>query len=111
MKIEMSSTGPLKLVLISTPIGYLGSGRGGGVELTIISLIKGLISLGHKIILVAPKGSKIPFESNGKLLGPKNVWLKLMKVVEVWVETHLQRRITSLQMIREIIISNDLNTK
>jgi len=53
----------LKLILVSTPIGYLGSGRGGGVELTIISLIKGLISLGHKIILVAPKGSKVPFES------------------------------------------------
>jgi len=50
----------LKLVFVSTPIGYLGSGRGGGVELTIISLIKGLISLGHKIILIAPKGSKIP---------------------------------------------------
>ena len=53
----------LKLILVSTPIGYLGSGRGGGVEITITSLIKGLISLGHKIILVAPKGSKIPFES------------------------------------------------
>ena len=53
----------LKIILVSTPIGYLGSGRGGGVELTIISLIKGLISLGHKIILVAPKGSKVPFES------------------------------------------------
>ncbi len=53
----------LKLILVSTPIGYLGSGRGGGVELTIISLIKGLILLGHKIILVAPEGSKVPFES------------------------------------------------
>ena len=53
----------LKLILVSTPIGYLGSGKGGGVELTIFSLIKGLISLGHKIILIAPKGSKLPFES------------------------------------------------
>ncbi|MBW3042415.1 glycosyltransferase [Prochlorococcus marinus] len=53
----------LKLILVSTPIGFLGSGKGGGVELTIISLMKGLISLGHKIILVAPKGSKVPFES------------------------------------------------
>tara|TARA_B100000965_G_C19575518_1_gene751150 strand:+ start:285 stop:1394 length:1110 start_codon:yes stop_codon:yes gene_type:complete len=53
----------LKLILVSTPIGYLGSGKGGGVELTIISLIKGLILLGHKIILVAPKGSMLPFES------------------------------------------------
>jgi len=53
----------LKLILVSTPIGYLGSGKGGGVELTIVSLIKGLISLGHKIILIAPEGSKLPFES------------------------------------------------
>lgn len=52
---------------------------------------------------------KIPFDSNGKLLGPKNVWLKLLKIVEAWIETHLQRRITSLQMMREVIISNDLN--
>ena len=54
---------------------------------------------------------KVPFHSNGKLLGPKNVWLKLLNIVEVWVETHLQRRITSLQMMREVMISNDLNTK
>ena len=53
----------LKLILVSTPIGYLGSGRGRGVEITIISLIKGLILLGHKIILLAPKGSKVPFAS------------------------------------------------
>ena len=54
---------------------------------------------------------KIPFHSNGKLLGPKNVWLKLLKIVETWIETHLQKRITSLQMMREVIISNDLNKK
>jgi len=53
----------LKLILVSTPIGFLGSGKGGGVELTIISLIKGLITLGHEIILIAPKGSQLPFES------------------------------------------------
>tara|TARA_B100000579_G_scaffold385121_1_gene356010 strand:- start:157 stop:957 length:801 start_codon:yes stop_codon:yes gene_type:complete len=54
---------------------------------------------------------KLPFHSNGKLLGPKNVWLKLLKIVETWIETHLQRRIKSLEMMREVIISNDLNTK
>ena len=54
---------------------------------------------------------KLPFHSNGKLLGPKNVWLKLLKIIEAWIETHLQRKITSLQMMREVIISNDLNTK
>jgi len=60
----------LKLILVSTPIGYLGSGRGGGVELTITSLIKGLILLGHKIILVAPKGSKVEIWGN-ELYGPR----------------------------------------
>ncbi len=54
---------------------------------------------------------KLPFHSNGKLLGPKNVWLKLLKIVEAWIETHLQKRITSLQMMREVIISNNLNAK
>ena len=54
---------------------------------------------------------KVPFHSNGKLLGPKNVWLKLLRIVETWIETHLQKKITSLQMMREVIISNDLHTK
>ncbi len=55
----------LNLVLVSTPIGYLGSGRGGGVELTMRSLIKGLLSLGHNIILLAPDGSQLPADCAG----------------------------------------------
>ncbi len=51
---------PLELVLISTPIGFLGSGKGGGVELTISSLVKGLLALNHKVTLVAPEGSFLP---------------------------------------------------
>ena len=50
----------LKLVLVSTPVGFLGSGRGGGVELTIVSLMKGLLDLGHEVILVAPDCSVLP---------------------------------------------------
>ncbi len=50
----------LRLVLVSTPIGYVGSGKGGGVELTISSLIKGLLELGHEVVLVAPEGSVLP---------------------------------------------------
>ena len=44
----MSNT-PLHLVLVSTPIGHLGSGRGGGVELTLTSLLRGLAARGHRI--------------------------------------------------------------
>jgi len=49
----------MRIVLISTPIGSLGSGKGGGVELTLNSLVSGLISLGHSVEVVAPKNSKL----------------------------------------------------
>ena len=55
----------MRIVLISTPIGFLGSGKGGGVELTINSLVSGLISLGHSVEVIAPKNSKL-HESNVK---------------------------------------------
>ena len=55
----------MRIVLISTPIGFLGSGKGGGVELTINSLVSGLISLGHSVEVIAPKKSKL-HESNLK---------------------------------------------
>ncbi len=56
---------PLNLVLISTPIGALGSGRGGGVELTLRSLVQGLAMRGHQLTLVAPRGSERPEGCDG----------------------------------------------
>ena len=55
---------PMHLVLVSTPIGHLGSGRGGGVELTLASLVRGLLGRGHRLTLVAPEGSVPPAESS-----------------------------------------------
>ena len=49
----------MHIVLISTPIGFLGSGKGGGVELTLNSLVAGLILKGHKVDVVAPNNSKL----------------------------------------------------
>ena len=54
------SPAPLDLVLVSTPIGALGSGRGGGVELTLTSLLRGLVQRGHRLRLVAAEGSQLP---------------------------------------------------
>ncbi|MEC8442377.1 MAG: glycosyltransferase [Cyanobacteriota bacterium] len=51
---------PLDLVLLSTPIGGLGTGRGGGVELTLTSLLRGLVERGHRLRLVAAMGSVLP---------------------------------------------------
>ena len=55
----------MHIVLISTPIGFLGSGKGGGVELTLNSLVSGLLSLGHTVEVIAPKNSKLN-DSNKK---------------------------------------------
>jgi UDP-glucose:tetrahydrobiopterin glucosyltransferase len=47
----------LRVVIVSTPVGPLGSGVGGGVELTLHSLVYGLSGLGHSVEVVAPAGS------------------------------------------------------
>ena len=49
----------MHIVLISTPIGFLSSGKGGGVELTLNSLVTGLIAKGHSVDVVAPENSKL----------------------------------------------------
>ena len=54
---------PLTLVLVSTPVGQLGSGRGGGVELTLASLVQGLVQRGIHLHLVAPDGSCSPVQN------------------------------------------------
>lgn len=47
----------LKILLISTPVGPLGSGIGGGVELTIKNLTIEMKKRGHQITVVAPENS------------------------------------------------------
>tara|TARA_Y100001933_G_scaffold197195_1_gene197809 strand:- start:179 stop:1255 length:1077 start_codon:yes stop_codon:yes gene_type:complete len=49
----------MRLTIISTPIGFLGSGKGGGVELTLNSLVNGLLKQNHFINVVAPINSQL----------------------------------------------------
>jgi UDP-glucose:tetrahydrobiopterin glucosyltransferase len=49
----------LKILILSTSVGALGSGLGGGVELTIANLTRELQSRGHTIDIIAPMGSKL----------------------------------------------------
>ena len=46
-----------KLLFMSTPIGSLGSGLGGGVELTLSNLATEMLRRGHQLEIVAPQGS------------------------------------------------------
>jgi UDP-glucose:tetrahydrobiopterin glucosyltransferase len=47
----------LKILFLSTPVGSLGSGQGGGVELTVQNLAQELVKRGHQLEVVAPQGS------------------------------------------------------
>ncbi|WP_013324378.1 glycosyltransferase family 4 protein [Gloeothece verrucosa] len=49
-----------KLLFLSTPVGFLGSGIGGGVELSLYNVAKILLSRGHQIQVVAPASSVLP---------------------------------------------------
>jgi UDP-glucose:tetrahydrobiopterin glucosyltransferase len=51
---------PLRLLVVSTAVGNLGSGRGGGVELTMNGLVAGLIARGHRLTVLAGEGSRLP---------------------------------------------------
>jgi UDP-glucose:tetrahydrobiopterin glucosyltransferase len=50
---------PLKLLFLSTAVGPLGSGLGGGVELTLRNIAKALSQRGYTVDIVAPKGSAL----------------------------------------------------
>ncbi len=47
----------LRLLLVSSPLGALGSGSGGGVELTLRNIATELVRRGHSITIVATQGS------------------------------------------------------
>lgn len=50
----------MRLLVVSTPLGSLGSGRGGGVERTLASLVRGLLDRGHSLTVLAGSGSRLP---------------------------------------------------
>jgi len=45
---------------------------------------------------------ELPIKSNGELLGPKKVWLKLLFIIETWIAAQLEKDLSSLKMLREI---------
>ncbi|MFM8605374.1 MAG: glycosyltransferase [Cyanobium sp.] len=50
----------MRLLVVSTPVGTLGSGRGGGVEHTAAMIIAGLLGRGHGVTVLAAEGSQLP---------------------------------------------------
>ena len=58
----------MKLLVVASPLGPLGSGRGGGVELTLASLVAGLLQRGHQLTVLAADGSQLPADCAGATL-------------------------------------------
>ncbi len=50
----------MKLLVVATALGPLGSGRGGGVELTLAGVVAGLLQRGHQLTVLAAEGSQLP---------------------------------------------------
>lgn len=50
----------LRLLFLSTPVAPLGTGLGGGVELTLYNLAMEMTRRGHRVQIVAPQGSHLP---------------------------------------------------
>ena len=84
----------LKLLLLSTPVGALGSGLGGGVELTLRSIALELMTLGHSVSVLAPVGSDVLglsiFQIRGKL----------------HTSAQTQRRNALIEMPRDSVLAN-----
>ena len=49
----------IKLLFLSTPVGPLGTGLGGGVELSLYNIAQEMSKRGHTLQIVAPQGSTV----------------------------------------------------
>jgi len=58
----------MRIIFLSTSVGPLGSGIGGGVELTLRTLANGLVRAGHSVTVLAPRGSVLA--PTGSVLAP-----------------------------------------
>ena len=45
---------------------------------------------------------ELPIKSNGELLGPKEVWLRMLSIIESWIANQLEKELSSLKMLRDL---------
>ncbi len=46
----------------------------------------------------------LPKRNDGELMGPQEVWMRLLTVVEYWIGNHLHKSISALKMLRESLL-------
>ncbi|ESA33043.1 glycosyl transferase group 1 [Leptolyngbya sp. Heron Island J] len=84
----------LRLLFVSTPVGPLGSGLGGGVELTVVNLVAALTQRGHQITIAAPENSQLE-------------GIQLIQIPGIHQPTaHTQGRDTPATVLENAVLSN-----
>ncbi|NCJ07694.1 glycosyltransferase [Synechococcales cyanobacterium C] len=84
----------LRLLFVSTPVGSLGSGEGGGVELTLLNTVQVLAGRGYRVTVLAPLGSEVP---NAQVIGVEG---------QGQVPAQTQTRITPIVMPPQSVLAN-----
>ena len=49
----------------------------------------------------------LPIKRDGELMGPIEVWLKLLKLIELWIENNLSNQIRSISILEEVLITSE----
>ena len=47
----------------------------------------------------------LPKRKDGELMGPKKVWMRLLNVVECWINNHLPKNLSALKMLHESLLN------
>ena len=47
----------------------------------------------------------LPKRKDGELMGPKEVWIRLLNVVECWINNHLPKNLRALKMLHESLLN------
>ena len=70
----------------------------GDIEKAKIQLNPSELALLQRLLRV-----NLPLNKSFEIIGPIEVWLKLLTVVEYWIDHHLPKKLHSLEMLREVM--------
>ena len=84
------SARPLSILVVAPALGPMGSGKAGGVELTLVSVVSGLLERGHRLTVAAAEGSSLPPSCQGAALllepgAPQESCQHAPRACDVWM--------------------------
>jgi len=47
---------------------------------------------------------ELPLKKNGEILGPFEVWMKLLNIIDLWIQSHLNQNLNSIQMLKKVLL-------